>query len=273
MLRICLMSMLLLAMCSIADAQYRFRASPFELTDSQWCGETGNRGQEVSSCDIRELSVSDFRSMDVDTGGSGGIFVRGSTGSTVRVRARVVTYAPKARSADIIAPQSVQLSTTGGRIRVDGPREADSSQWSVDLAIEVPHDLPLVLATQNGIIAVNDYSGRANIHTTNGSISLADVGGDFHGETTNGAIYAQLSGGRWEGKGLELKTGNGAVSLTMPEGYSADLQVDAHGGIRTDFPITSQGRRGIDGMYTRLGDGGPQIRVRTAHGNVTIGRR
>ena len=63
------------------------------------------------------------------------------------------------------------------------------------------------------------------------------------------------------------------MHLSLPEGYSAHLETGTvNGGLRTDFPITVQGRIGRT-LSTDLGQGGPPIRVRTTNGGVSIERR
>ena len=79
-----------------------------------------------------------------------------------------------------------------------------------------------------------------------------------------------LSGSRGTAKGLDVETSNGGVTLTIPDGYNAELETrTVNGGLRIDFPITVQGeltsRRGIS---TTLGSGGPLVRVRTTNGGV-----
>ena len=104
---------------------------------------------------------------------------------------------------------------------------------------------------------------------------LQDVGGRVNGETRNGGLDVRLNGTRWDGEGLDVQTSNGGVTLSIPDGYNAELETrTVNGGLRIDFPITVQGelssRRGIS---TTLGSGGPPVRVRTTNGGVKINRR
>jgi hypothetical protein len=59
----------------------------------------------------------------------------------------------------------------------------------------------------------------------------------------------------------------------VPEKYNAQLETGTvNGGMRIDFPITVQGTIGRR-LTTKLGDGGPPVRVTTVNGGVTIRRR
>ncbi|MEZ5285631.1 MAG: hypothetical protein R2712_12665 [Vicinamibacterales bacterium] len=65
------------------------------------------------------------------------------------------------------------------------------------------------------------------------------------------------------------------MTLAIPETYNAQLETrTVNGGFRFDYPLTLTGeltpRRGIS---TRLGTGGPRVRVETHNGGVRVERR
>jgi len=248
----------------------------FGLPADAWCAQTdrGNRSDR-SSCDVREESVGTVQSLDIDTGGNGGIAVRGVSGSTSRLRFRIVAHARSESDAQAIV-KDVNISTSGGRVRVQGPRSRDREGWSVDVEVESPHDLPLTLTTSNGGISITDVSGRTRFETVNGGVSLTDVAGDVRGSTVNGGLNVRLDGQQWDGAGLDVETTNGGVKIVVPNGYNADLSAETtNGGLDIDFPITVQGR--LNGsnrrIRTTLGSGGPQLHVRTVNGGVSIAKR
>ena len=99
------------------------------------------------------------------------------------------------------------------------------------------------------------------------------MSGDVNAETTNGGITVDLEGRRWEGAGLSAVTTNGGVRLTVPDGFNADLEAaTTNGGMEFEFPVTIQGRLNKR-ITTKLGEGGPPIRVETTNGGVTVRRR
>jgi len=111
------------------------------------------------------------------------------------------------------------------------------------------------------------------LETVNGGLSLADVDGDVRGRTVNGGVTADLSGDRWRGAGLDLRTSNGGVHITVPCNYSAKLETaTVNGGMDLGFPITVQGQVGKQ-ISTQLGGGGATIRATTTNGGVTVRRR
>jgi DUF4097 and DUF4098 domain-containing protein YvlB len=122
-------------------------------------------------------------------------------------------------------------------------------------------------------VSADDVEGDLDFHAMNGGIRVANVAGDVRGETTNGGISASLSGRSWRGKGLNLRTTNGGVNLTIPRGYNAQLETGTtNGGMRIDFPITVQGLVGKR-IQTQLGTGGPMVRVTTTNGGVRVTER
>lgn len=92
-------------------------------------------------------------------------------------------------------------------------------------------------------------------------------------ETTNGGVSATLSGSRWAGAGLDLGTTNGGVNVVVPRDYNAQLITGTvNGGMNVNFPITVQGTLGRT-IETKLGNGGPTVRVTTTNGGVRISQR
>jgi len=247
----------------------------FGLSADQWCRDADRGSRNATSCDVREESLNGVASLDVDPGGNGGIRVRGTSGSATRVRFRIVGHANSEAGARQMV-EAVRLETAKGRIRVSGPRADDGEWWNVEVEIEAPRDLPLLLTTRNGGIGLEGVSGRTRFETTNGGVSLVDVAGDVQGRTVNGGLHIALEGSRWQGEGLNVETHNGGVHLELPAGYNAELHTETNnGGIAIDFPITVNGRlsdvrRRID---TTIGSGGPPLRLRTSNGGVRIERR
>jgi hypothetical protein len=91
--------------------------------------------------------------------------------------------------------------------------------------------------------------------------------------TMNGGLDVELAGTSWEGTRLDVETRNGGVDLSIPDGYSAELEVGTvNGRLEVDFPVTIQGRLDRH-LRTTLGGGGEPVRVVTTNGGVTVRRR
>jgi hypothetical protein len=246
------------------------------------CDDVRENRRRSTHCEILEETVT-ASTIDVDAGPNGGIRVQGSNRNDTRVRMMVVASAGSEQRAREIA-SAVRLTTTGGRIRADGPdvssrgnRDGRDEGWYVSFEVLTPQNGDLRLNTRNGGIALHDFRGRADFRAQNGGVSLVDVNGDVRGSTTNGGLNVSLSGSRWEGAGLDVETTNGGVRLLVPASYSAILETGTvNGGLDIDFPVTVQGR--LPGgrnrrLTTTLGDGGARIRVETTNGGVRVARR
>ena len=240
-------------------------------TRSSECGDRGGWNREVY-CETREETLNGANPLDVDTGGNGGITIRGWDRGDVLMRARIVAHADTDAEARGIA-SGVRIETAGGTIRADGPRNDRDSNWSVNIELQVPRNAILTLNTRNGGISISDFRGQAKLQTTNGGVSLNSVNGDIRGETRNGGLTINLTGDHWDGQGLDIETRNGGITMTMPEHYSAALETaTVNGRISIDFPVTVQGRIGRE-LTTTLGSGGAKIKAITTNGGVTIRRR
>jgi len=195
-----------------------------------------------SYCEDREATIS-AGLIDVDASPNGGIRILGSDRPDVRMHARVQSVGDTLDDARRLA-NGVRIETTGGRIRAEGPDRTGPDQWwAVSYVLEVPRVSQLALTTHNGGITIEDFRGTAELHTDHGGVSLRSVGGDIRGETTNGGLRIDLDGDRWDGAGLNVQTQNGGVRMSIPQAYSAELEIGTvHGRLRVDAPLTVQGR-------------------------------
>ena len=186
---------------------------------------------------------------------------------------------------------------------------------SAKLIVTVPRRTDIVARTGDGAIRVEGVNGRLELRTGDGSIRIADVNGDLVLNTGDGAVDVERAEGRLtletgdggvnvEGKlskvrlhtgdgsivyrvepgarmedDWEISTGDGSVSLYLPDSFDADL--DAHTGdgrIRNELRVNDlekSGDRDRDRQTLRaqLGSGGRRLRIETGDGAITIKAR
>jgi len=255
---------LALILAATAGAQGEDRAQRWlQSCDNDWSSD------RARFCEVRNYSIRPTATLSVDGGDNGGVSFFGWDRDEVKVVAMIQTNGDDDSQAAALAKQ-VKIETGGGRVRAEGPSSRGRRSWSVSYHVYVPRRSNLEAVTKNGGVSAQLVEGTMEFRATNGGISLDRVGGDVRAETTNGGVNAKMTGTTWRGRGLDLRTTNGGVSLTIPAGYNARLETGTvNGGMSVDFPITVQGRMGRH-VEAQLGSGGPLIRAVTTNGGVKI---
>jgi DUF4097 and DUF4098 domain-containing protein YvlB len=193
-----------------------------------------------------------------------------------------------------ISPSEVRVldRQAGDRVEIDVrvPRmEISFGRHSVHVELEVPRELRSEIRTGDGRILARDLKGEVHLSTGDGSIEVESIDGIFEAKTGDGHIRAS---GRWDRLDLDTKdgsieadirpgskmtagwrvrTGDGHVTLRLPENFGADL--DAHTGdgtIHVDFPVTLSGALGGSEVHGKLNGGGEILLVRTGDGPIRL---
>lgn len=205
----------------------------------------------------------------VDASPNGGISVVAWDRPDIHVRAVIEADGPTAAAAQRTV-EAVKVHAQSGRIWAEGP---SSGRWSVRYVIEAPAQTALDLETVNGGLSVEGIRAEIALETVNGGIHLADVGGSVHGTTVNGPVAVELGGSGWGGPfdadvpALALTTTNGPVSLAVPRGYSAVLDLSTTlGPVALGLPV-------VPGRPSVIGSGGALIRMATQRGPIAVHER
>jgi hypothetical protein len=236
------------------------------VEDHEWCDD----GDNAEWCEVREITLPDRDLIAVDAGDNGGIRVEAWDKNEIRVLAKVAVRDTRGDEAKDIAA-AIEIATDQ-EIVAQGPKGRDQ-RWSVSYRLLVPAKSDLSLEARNGGIAISGVEGNLEFSTQNGGIKLADVAGDVQGRTVNGGIDVDLDGTAWKGEGLDLETTNGGIDLSIPDGYSADLQMaTVNGGVHSDVPTggAERVRVGPKKFSVTLGDGGALLRLVTTNGGIHV---
>lgn len=169
------------------------------------------------------------------------------------------------------------------------PRRIRNVNVSVSYEIRMPRDAELVLRTSNGKISVADISGNVRLKssngrvecehvrgsidatTSNGRISMMDVVGSIDAGTSNGSVTIVHSDRLQDSESIVVRTSNGSIRLSLPETSSFDLEArTSNGRISTDFPTTIRGDISKTRISGKVGDGGPEVRLTTSNGSISI---
>lgn len=224
-------------------------------------------------CEVKEQTLTATGgTLNVDGMQNGGISVKGWERNDILVRYRIQTLAATQAEADNLASQ-VRVTTSGGQVRAEGPEQMNKAHWDVSYEIFVPRQSNLSLRTHNGGIGIAGVRGQIEFEALNGGVALKQLGGNVKGETVNGGLSVELTGGTWDGEGLNVKTTNGGLSVSVPDNYSAHLDTGTVNGGFSVSPSIAEVERGTKQLSLNLGSGGTSLRIHTTNGGVSIRRR
>ena len=239
------------------------------------CRDQDHYGDDARArhCEIKERTLpAAGGTLNVDGMRNGGITVRGWERNEILVRYRLQTQAATQSEADALASQ-IRVTATAGQIRAEGPEHHGQSNWDVGYEIFAPRQSNLSLHTRNGGISLSNLRGRITFDALNGGVSLKNLGGHVTGETVNGGLHVELSGSNWEGEGLDVRTTNGGLSVSVPDNYSAHLEAGTVNGGLVVNPSIAEVTRKTKQLSLDLGSGGTNLRIHTTNGGVSIKRR
>jgi DUF4097 and DUF4098 domain-containing protein YvlB len=197
--------------------------------------------------------------VDIEVRKPRALFGFGSIGRSIAVELRV----PKAADLDVkTGDGSIKAGAVSGNVSLstgDGSLTADGLEGVIRLH------------TGDGSIRGTDLSGRLQADTGDGHM---DVRGRFDSldlRSGDGGIEAAaLQGSKLE-EAWSLHTGDGSVTLRLPEGIGAEL--DAHtgdGSIVLEKPLTVTGTIRKNAVRGTLGPGGPPLKVQTGDGSIRL---
>ncbi|MGD0890186.1 MAG: DUF4097 family beta strand repeat-containing protein [Terracidiphilus sp.] len=181
---------------------------------------------------------------------------------------------------------------------------------SPSVTVETPVNLDLQAKTADGSVKVSGVQGDVRLHTSDGRVDVEDVSGSLQLVASDGAINIHNATGKLDSKSsdghttidgkftelhvhtsdgpLELTLGEGSkltvasrvessdgkVTLRLPRGLDADLDVHTGDGkISCDLPLKMDGfNTAGSGHHLRghLNAGGVPLEIHTSDGNVTI---
>jgi hypothetical protein len=183
--------------------------------------------------------------------------------------ARLIVSVP--RDADIVARSgdgSITVERVSGKLEL---RTGDGSIRASDVGGE------LILDTGDGSVTVDGARGHIDVDTGDGGVNVTGRLTAVKLHTGDGSIVYRAEPGTEMSDNWDITTGDGSVTLYVPDGFGADL--DAHTGdgtIRNELDVASdtqpdrgENKRTLKG---RLGSGGRQIRIRTGDGSIRLKR-
>ena len=162
---------------------------------------------------------------------------------------------------------------------------------SIQVELHVPRDLRSDIRTGDGSILVQDLRGETRLSTGDGRIEAVALDGTLDAQTGDGrvrvrgrfdllrlhtgdgSIEAEVQNGSRMTSEWNVRTGDGHVTLRLPDNFSAELDVHTGDGhIESDLPVTVSGSRRDHELRGKLNAGGPPLIVRTNDGSIRLER-
>ncbi|HSC25977.1 MAG TPA: DUF4097 family beta strand repeat-containing protein, partial [Vicinamibacterales bacterium] len=167
----------------------------------------------------------------------------------------------RARSGD----GAIRIEGVDGRIDL---RTGDGTIRATDVTGD------LIMNTGDGSVTVDGAEGRVEVDTGDGGISIGGRVARLRLHTGDGSIVVRAEPETRMTEQWEITTGDGNVALYLPPGFGAEL--DAHTGdgtIQNEFGILNEGgERSRRTLRGRLGEGGPNLRIRSGDGSIRLRR-
>jgi len=129
------------------------------------------------------------------------------------------------------------------------------------------------LSTGDGHIEAYHLDGRLNAQTGDGHLRVRGRFDALDLHTGDGGIDAEVENGSKMSSGWSVRTGDGHVTLRLPQSFSAELDVHTGDGhIDSDLPVTITGSRHENELRGKLNAGGLPLMIRTNDGSIRLER-
>jgi hypothetical protein len=235
----------------------------------------------------QQYKVSGKPSVVVDCG-DGNVDV--VTGAAQQVDAMVTTEGWRIGPDDV----RVEANQSGNRVEIviKVPHEHFSfGRRSIRVELKVPGESDLDLHTGDGNVSIASVKGSERVRTGDGNVNARGLDGTLSATSGDGNItvdgrFDQLELRSGDGEieadarsgskmtlGWSLSSGDGNITLRVPEGFGADL--DAHTGdgrVTVDFPVTMSGSMREGTVRGKLNGGGSILTLHSGDGNLHLGR-
>ncbi len=159
----------------------------------------------------------------------------------------------------------------------------------VDIDVHMPREGRVDLHTGDGKIELGNFKGEMQLRSGDGSQDVDSVDGRLRAttgdghirangrfdeldlKTGDGRVDAQAMTGSALATGWKLESGDGTVTLELPENLAADLDLHTGDGhIDLDMPITTEGKIRQGEIRGKLNGGGNLLVIHTGDGSIRL---
>ncbi len=159
----------------------------------------------------------------------------------------------------------------------------------VDIEIHMPKEGRVRLHTGDGRIRLTRFKGDMRLESGDGREEIEDVDGVLEATTGDGSIRAsgrfdqlnlktgdghidaRVLAGSKVNSGWSLRSGDGRLTVQLPENLAADVDLHTSDGhIDIDVPLTVTGRIGTKSLRGKMNGGGGLVTIRTGDGSIHV---
>ena len=216
---------------------------------------------------------------EIVRGNIAGDFLSTSTEASYRIgniagRARLLTHSGEIQVGSVGG--GAELKTFGGDVVVGAVTgDLKASTMAGDIRSGAVTGSALA-DTAGGDIVIEGVGGNLDAKTAGGDIVVARVGGAVRAVTSGGDVRIGVSSNDIKG-GVTIHNSGGNVTLTLPPGCKADVELSVSGAeeeeqaIRSEFPNLAISKRpGSQRATLSLNGGGEKVFVKTSSGMIRL---
>jgi hypothetical protein len=155
------------------------------------------------------------------------------------------------------AKTSSFLQTGDGAIRAEGMRG------------------PMEIRTGDGGVDVTEMDGRLVAHTGDGHVNVRGRLDLLDVETGDGGVEVQVDAGSQVSSSWRIRTGDGHVTVRVPQDLRANLEAHTgDGSVTVDLPITLDGAstKSRNDIRGKMNGGGEIFSIHTGDGSIRVER-
>ena len=235
----------------------------------------------------KQWSVSGSPELHVEAG-DGSVHL--IAGTSDQIAATVTTKGWKIGPGEVTISERQVGSRVEFEVHVPKMHYSNNVNRSIRVDIRLPRDTATFVHTGDGSIEISGLHGEIQARTGDGSIEAHDIEGSLQAhtgdghitikgrmdvlslETGDGSIEAELSSGSTLASGWRMQTGDGHVTVRLPQGINANL--DAHtgdGSVKVDLPITTESiSKEHHDVRGKINGGGETLTIRSGDGSIHI---
>jgi len=244
--------------------------------------ETGDAGVEISSCgscreirirvETQGIKLDEYRLEESQTGDQVHFLFKEKTHIGIHVtwhntRAKVTVQTP--------AELALEAKTGDGNVTLSG-LSGELGLTTGDGDVTADHlSGKLRVKSSDGHVKITNSTGGIEARTSDGNLTVDGVFNALTLHTSDGKLDLSLREGTKLSEASTIQASDGSVTLRVPQGFAADLDVHTSDGhVDCSLPVTmdhyqSKGGDGHD-LHGRLNGGGTPLSIHTSDGSVKI---